>query len=140
MIVVLPVLELGRRLEFLPTLTVFAFSFAVVFARSTVLDLRDVQGDMMIGNETIPIMIGEKRTRLLLALVVLASLVLVIVGSAMGWVNGSGFVQLATLAYVLGYLLLYRLRLMNQAMTCEVLADTAFVLAAVLAAAWLVGR
>ncbi|NQT81877.1 hypothetical protein HQ563_02555, partial [bacterium] len=54
------------------------------------------------------------------------------------WVNGSGFLQLATLAYVLGYLGLYHFRLINQAMKCEIVADTGFVLAAVLAAVWLV--
>ena len=144
MIVILPVLEIARkqgvpvRMEVLPTLTVFGFSFAVVFARSTLLDLRDVQGDMMIGNETIPILFGEKRTKLLLAAVVLASIVLVSVGSATGWVNGSGFLQLAVLAYVLSYLGLYHFRLMNQAMKCEIVADTGFVLAAALAAAWIV--
>ncbi len=137
MIVVLPVLELGRRLDVLPTLTVFAFSFAVVFARSTLLDLRDVQGDMMIGNETIPIIFGEKRTKLLLAGVVLASTALVIVGSALEWVNGSGFLQLATLGYVLGYMGLYHFRLMNPAMRCEIVADTGFLLAAGLAVVWL---
>jgi 4-hydroxybenzoate polyprenyltransferase len=137
MIVVLPMVELGKRVEVLPTLTVLAFSFAVVFARSTLLDLRDVQGDMMIGNETIPIMIGERKTKLLLALVVVASVTLVVVGSIMGWVNGSGFVQLVTLGYVLGYLLVYHFRLMNQAIRCEIVADTGFVLAAALAASWL---
>jgi len=138
MIVVLPILEVGRRADPLPTLMVFVFSFAVVFARSTLLDLKDVQGDMMIGNETIPIIIGEKRTKLLLALVLIAAMGLMILGSAAAWVNGSGFLQLATLAYVLGYLGLYHFRLINQAMKCEIVADTGFVLAAVLAAVWLV--
>ncbi len=137
MIVVLPVLELGRRVEPLPTLAVFAFAFAVVFARSTLLDLRDVQGDMMIGIETIPIIFGEKKTKLLLAMVVLASTALVALGSAVGWVNGSGFLQLVTLAYVLGYLGLYHFRLMNQAVRSEIVADTGFLLAAGLAAVWL---
>jgi len=140
MIVVLPVLELGRRLELLPTVTVFAFSFAVVFARSMLLDLRDVQGDMMIGNETIPIMIGEWKAKVLLALVVLVSMVLVLVGSVVAWENSSGFLQLVTLGYVLLYLGLYHFRLMNQAIRCEIAADTGFVLAAGLAAAWLLLR
>jgi len=137
MIVVLPILELGRKIEVRPTLTVFAFSFAAVFARSTLLDLRDVQGDMMIGIETIPLMIGQRKTKLLLSLVVAASMTLVAIGSAKGWVNGSGFAQLATLAYVLVYLSLYHFRLMNQAMRCEIVADTGFVLAAALASWWL---
>jgi 4-hydroxy-3-methylbut-2-enyl diphosphate reductase len=139
-IVVLPVLELQSRLEVLATLTVFVFAFAVVFARSTLLDLRDVQGDMMIGNETIPILIGERKTKLLLAAVVVVSSGLLAVGSAMGWVNRLGFWQLATLAYVLGYLASYHFRFMSQAMRCEIVADTGFLLAAGLAAVWLMVR
>jgi hypothetical protein len=83
-------------------------------------------------------MIGEQRTKWVLALVVMASVALVIQGSAMGWVNGSGFLQLVTLGYVLAYLALYHFRLMNQAIRCEIVADTGFVLAAVLAGVWLV--
>jgi (E)-4-hydroxy-3-methyl-but-2-enyl pyrophosphate reductase len=136
-IVLLPVLELRARLEFLPTLTVLVFAFAMVFARSTLLDLRDVQGDMMVGNETIPILIGEKRTKALLALVVLTSIGLLIVASASKWVNGSGFVQLLALGYVLGYLGLYHIRMMQQAMRCEIVADTGFFITEGLAAVWL---
>ena len=139
-IVVLPVLELRSRPDVLGTLTVFVFAFAVVFARSTLLDLRDVQGDMMIGNETIPILIGEKKTKLLLAAIGVVSSVLLVVGSALGWVNGAGFWQVATLGYVLGYLASYHFRLMNQAMRCEIVADTGFLLAAALAAVWLMVR
>lgn len=137
-IVLLPILELGAKVEPAPTLTVVAFAFAMVFARSTLLDLRDVQGDMMVGNETIPILIGEKNTKLLLTGVVLASFALLIVASASGWVNGSGFLQLLSLLYVLVYLGLYHMRLLHQAMRCEIVADTGFFVAEGLAAAWLV--
>ncbi len=137
-IILLPVLELQSRLEFLPTLTVFVFCFALVFSRSTLLDLRDVQGDMMIGNETIPILIGEKRTKLLLAGIVVVSIALMIVASASKWVNGSGFAQLVTLAFVLGYLASYHFGLMHQAMKCEIIADTGFIVAELLALFWLI--
>lgn len=137
-IILLPALELGRGLELSPTLTVFAFAFAMVFARSTLLDLRDVQGDMMVGNETIPILIGERNTKLLLTGVVLASMSLLIVASAFGWVNQSGFLQLLALLYVLVYVGLYHMRRLHQAMRCEIVADTGFFVAEGLAAVWLV--
>jgi (E)-4-hydroxy-3-methyl-but-2-enyl pyrophosphate reductase len=137
-IVLLPVLEVGGRLEVAPTLTVLVYSFAMVFARSTLLDLRDVQGDMMIGNETIPILIGERNSQLLLLTTILASIGLMIAASVMEWVNGSGFAQLAALSYVLMYLGLHHYHLIHQAMRCEIVADTGFLLAAGLAGLWLV--
>jgi 4-hydroxy-3-methylbut-2-enyl diphosphate reductase len=46
---------------------VLAFmTFLIVFLRSALLDIRDIQGDRMIGKETIPIVIGTKQTLQLL--------------------------------------------------------------------------
>jgi 4-hydroxy-3-methylbut-2-enyl diphosphate reductase len=51
-------------------------SFLLVFVRSTLLDIRDIQGDRLVGKETIPIVLGLKRTMPLLvgAMVMLALL------------------------------------------------------------------
>ncbi|MBI3327273.1 MAG: 4-hydroxy-3-methylbut-2-enyl diphosphate reductase [Nitrospinae bacterium] len=41
-------------------------TFLIVFMRSALLDIRDIQGDRMVGKETIPIVIGTQRTLQLL--------------------------------------------------------------------------
>jgi (E)-4-hydroxy-3-methyl-but-2-enyl pyrophosphate reductase len=41
-------------------------AFLLVFVRSTLLDIRDIQGDRLVGKETIPIVLGIKRTMQLL--------------------------------------------------------------------------
>jgi 4-hydroxy-3-methylbut-2-enyl diphosphate reductase len=41
-------------------------AFLLVFVRSTLLDIRDIQGDRLVGKETIPIVLGLKRTMPLL--------------------------------------------------------------------------
>jgi (E)-4-hydroxy-3-methyl-but-2-enyl pyrophosphate reductase len=78
-VALLPAVSLGH---FQPVGTVLAFVYTVVlvFTRCAVFDVLDVQGDLVVGKETIPIMLGEARTRRLvwrllgaLALVMLIS-------------------------------------------------------------------
>ena len=45
---------------------VLAFTFSMVFIRTVLLDVRDVQGDRIIGKETIPIVIGKNNTKAIL--------------------------------------------------------------------------
>jgi 4-hydroxybenzoate polyprenyltransferase len=54
------------------TAAAFIFVFVLVFMRSVIQDFRDIQGDRMVGRETIPIALGERRTRRLLTAAVLA--------------------------------------------------------------------
>ncbi|MBW2121136.1 MAG: 4-hydroxy-3-methylbut-2-enyl diphosphate reductase [Deltaproteobacteria bacterium] len=55
----------GLSLNLLATFLVLA---AMVLIRSAAFDLRDIQGDLIVGKETIPIVLGEKHTQRLLAL------------------------------------------------------------------------
>ena len=69
----LPALAVGfeHLSAFLQT---FMVILVLVYVRSSIFELLEVQGDMIVGNETLPILLGEKRTLNLLnaALVVLA--------------------------------------------------------------------
>jgi len=46
-------------------LAAFGIVFALIAARSALFDLRDIQGDRLVGKETLPIVLGPARTRLL---------------------------------------------------------------------------
>jgi 4-hydroxy-3-methylbut-2-enyl diphosphate reductase len=48
------------------TLLVLAWTTGLVFVRTAFFDILDVQGDRIVGQETIPILIGEKRSMRLL--------------------------------------------------------------------------
>ncbi len=52
------------------TAAAFLMVLVLVFVRAVVQDFRDIQGDRMVGMETIPTLLGERRTRRLLAVVV----------------------------------------------------------------------
>jgi 4-hydroxy-3-methylbut-2-enyl diphosphate reductase len=54
------------------------FVFSVVFAKSALSDMIDIQSDRLVGRETIPVVIGEDNTKKLLAgISVLMGIVLV---------------------------------------------------------------
>jgi 4-hydroxybenzoate polyprenyltransferase len=57
----------------------FLFVFAVVYVRGGLYDILELQGDMIVGRETLPIAIGEKRTLYLLKGIIIAGAVLSVI-------------------------------------------------------------
>ncbi len=120
----------------LGTAVAFLFVFTLVFTRSALMDMRDIQGDMMLGNETIPILIGQRTTNLLLVILLGLSALALTAGSILGWVTGMGFFMVVPLTYALGYLYLLRRRFMRQGIYCEAIADSQYYLAGLIAVLW----
>ncbi len=56
------------------TLVVFLFAFTMAFCRSLIYSLRDLQGDLVTGIESIPVLIGETKTKILGVVVLSLSL------------------------------------------------------------------
>jgi 4-hydroxy-3-methylbut-2-enyl diphosphate reductase len=88
---VLPIMESHQNLS-VPALVVsFCFAAGTVFWRTALSDLLDLQGDRIMGRETIPILIGVKRTgRLLQGLLISIALLLGVAATA-GVVSTMGF-------------------------------------------------
>jgi (E)-4-hydroxy-3-methyl-but-2-enyl pyrophosphate reductase len=76
----------------------FLFVFSVVYVRSAFFDILQVQGDLIVGSETLPITLGEKRTLWLLKWVILAGSIVLFVAPLFGWVGP--FAYLLLLCYV----------------------------------------
>lgn len=69
----------------------FLFAAAMVFWRTALSDLLDIQGDRIVGRETIPILIGvSKSKKLLLALLVFLA-GLPVLSAALGWTSTLGY-------------------------------------------------
>jgi len=49
------------------TLLAAVVAFILAFVRSSLFDFTDIQGDRLLGRETLPVLIGSRRTRILLA-------------------------------------------------------------------------
>jgi (E)-4-hydroxy-3-methyl-but-2-enyl pyrophosphate reductase len=70
LISLLPLLE-PVVISWVPTLVAFLFVFAMVYVRSALFEIFELQGDLIVGRETLPIALGEKRTFLLLKGIIL---------------------------------------------------------------------
>ncbi|MHC4320851.1 MAG: 4-hydroxy-3-methylbut-2-enyl diphosphate reductase [Planctomycetota bacterium] len=115
---------------------VLAFTFSMVFMRTVLLDVRDVQGDRIIGKETIPIAIGKNSTKAILVVMSILLTILLIISPMNGWTSGFSYYLLPCVAYACGYLYLYHKRLIPSGLACESITDFNFILAGIMVAIW----
>ena len=73
------------------TLAVLIWTGGLVFARTAFFDLLDMQGDRLVGRETLPIVLGEKRAMDLLKISLVLLTILPILTSAMGLSTPLGY-------------------------------------------------
>ncbi|HNY27850.1 MAG TPA: 4-hydroxy-3-methylbut-2-enyl diphosphate reductase [Candidatus Sumerlaeota bacterium] len=89
-------------------LVTFFFVFTLVFLRSVVYDLRDIQGDQMLGRETIPVAMGTQRTYLTLALLTGALFVTLFAASYGEILSSVGYLMLLPVLYTAASIYLFR--------------------------------
>jgi 4-hydroxybenzoate polyprenyltransferase len=117
-------------------LAVFAFCFLVVFIRASLYDIRDIQGDAVVGRETIPIIIGKPWTQRLVLILTGIIALLLAVASLTRVVTALGWWLMAVPCYSLFTLWLYHRRLIFQGVTFEVAVDLEFILAGIVSTVW----
>jgi (E)-4-hydroxy-3-methyl-but-2-enyl pyrophosphate reductase len=118
------------------TAVAFFFTTGVVFLRSTLYDFKDTQGDLLVGKETIPTVLGWENTK---GLVVLLSILLggnLVFAFVMGWVTSIAIFLLLSLIYVAAYYWLYRKRILGRGFLFEWMVDGSFIFVGLLAFIW----
>lgn len=134
--VVLPVLGSEPPI-FLPGLVVaFLFAGGMVFWRTAMSDLLDIQGDRIVGRETIPILIGVKRTRKLLRALLVCLALLLVGATAWGMIPSIGYWLLLSVLVFGGFFVLFKRRHLVDRLWFEGVIDGNFVLAGVLSIAY----
>jgi (E)-4-hydroxy-3-methyl-but-2-enyl pyrophosphate reductase len=78
----------------------FVFTFGVVFIRSAMSDILEIQSDKLIGRETIPVLFGKAPTMILLKIISLILLVLLIISNPAGWTTTLSFFLIACVLYI----------------------------------------
>lgn len=96
---VLPSLQSGR-LEGASVTAAFFFAFALVFTRSAMSDILDMQSDKLLGRETIPVLIGKEKTQRLLRFILLILLIILITAALAGWTSSLGYYLILCPLYV----------------------------------------
>ena len=128
---------LGSSVHFLSTLpVVLAFTFSIAFIRTVLQDVKDVQGDRMVGKETIPIAIGKRNTQINLIVISVLLAVLLIVSPMLGWTSAFSYYLLPCVVYACGYLYFYHKRLIPSGLACEAITDFNFILAGIMVIIW----
>jgi (E)-4-hydroxy-3-methyl-but-2-enyl pyrophosphate reductase len=135
-IALLPLLESPSSVAFDSTLVAFFFVFSMVYVRCALFDIFQVQGDLIVGTETLPITLGEKRTLLVLRGVILAGATIVAASPLFGL---SGYFSYALiLCYVALTLCLvsYEKRWLHPGTSLEALVEGNLFLAGFLGLLW----
>jgi 4-hydroxy-3-methylbut-2-enyl diphosphate reductase len=78
-----------------------------VYIRSGLFDVLDIQGDMIVGKETLPIIIGEEKTIRLLKGLSLGTMGTLVMGSLLGVLPLWALWMLISFLYQYGFLILY---------------------------------
>jgi 4-hydroxy-3-methylbut-2-enyl diphosphate reductase len=135
LISLLPLLE-PTSLAWPAVIVSFFFVFSMVYVRSALFDIFQVQGDLIVGVETLPIVLGEKRTLHLLKWIILSG-ALVLCLAALAKLVGpfSWLLLLVFLSFTL-CLLIYQKRWLYPGTRLEAMVEGNFFLAGLLALIW----
>ncbi len=131
---VLPALVLGASP--LRGAVVSAFAFVLVFVRSALLGVRDVQGDKIMGMETIFKVVGKRRTKeVMVALTGTLTLLLGVLEMGLG-AGSLALFLFPVVLYVCFAAWLYEHRLLPKGPEGELVVDGQFILAGLMTLLW----
>ncbi|MCK7515322.1 MAG: UbiA family prenyltransferase [Desulfobacterales bacterium] len=96
---VLPALNLNQNFN-AGMAVAFIFTFTLVFVRSAMSDIMDIQSDKLLGRETIPVVIGKEKTQVLLKIIVSILLVILLISTPAGWSSTLSIFLVLCLLYI----------------------------------------
>ena len=128
----------SRATAGLAVVVVFVWATALVFARTAFFDLLDVQGDRIMGKETLPILLGNRRTVVLLKGILTGCVILVSVAAAVGLIAGLGFFLALCPATMLILVGSYEKGRMLPGMRLEFYVESLFLVSGLIALAWVI--
>jgi 4-hydroxy-3-methylbut-2-enyl diphosphate reductase len=115
---------------------IFLWAAGLVFARTSFFDVLDMQGDRIVGKETIAILLGEKRSLHLLKIILVILVATLLVLSATHLISYLGFFLISSPVLLLLLLSAYERGILLPSVNLELLVETNFLLAGVIAFLW----
>jgi 4-hydroxy-3-methylbut-2-enyl diphosphate reductase len=115
----------------------FLFVFSIVFVRSALSDLIEIQSDRLLGRETIPVVIGEDKTRKLLNGISLFLALLLILSYPLKWTTSLSFTLFPCVFYMWICFELCDRKTALSAAVINGLLETNYVLAGLCTVGWL---
>jgi 4-hydroxy-3-methylbut-2-enyl diphosphate reductase len=124
---ILPVIAINSKIN-ISTGIAFFFVFVLVFVRSALFDIMDIQGDRIVGKETIPITIGDKKTKSILKSLLGALSFVLFISSLLGIIPKLGYILLVCTIYGYIYIYLYERKAVSHGILMEGIVESNFVL------------
>jgi (E)-4-hydroxy-3-methyl-but-2-enyl pyrophosphate reductase len=118
------------------TAIAFFFVAGMIFIRSGIFEIMAIEGDRVVGKETLAIALGKKRTFTLLFASSLILIAMLLVAAWRGVIPSLGYVLSLCGFYMLAYLLLYHRDFMESSLMLESLIEGNMILAGILAFIW----
>jgi len=115
---------------------IFLWSTSLVFVRTAFFDILDMQGDRIVGKETLATLLGENRTMRLLKTVQIFSIFILLLSAVFGFVSSLGFALLMCPVLLFFVLIAYERGYVLPGIRLEFLIETLFPLAGVVAFVW----
>ena len=135
LISLLPLLE-PTSLAWPRAIVSFLSVFSIVYVRSALFDIFQVQGDLIVGAETLPIVLGEKRTLILLKWIILWGALILASAGLTGLVGPFSYLLLPVFLSLTLCLILYQKRWLYPGIRLEAMVEGNFFLAGLLALIW----
>ncbi|MCK9377233.1 MAG: 4-hydroxy-3-methylbut-2-enyl diphosphate reductase [Syntrophobacterales bacterium] len=118
------------------TAIAFFFVAGMIFIRSGLFEIMAIEGDRVVGKETLAIALGKERTLNLLCIGSLLFIGMLLGAAWAGVIPSLGYVLSLSGVYMLGYLLLYRRFMMESSLLLESMVEGNMILAGILAFLW----
>jgi 4-hydroxy-3-methylbut-2-enyl diphosphate reductase len=133
---ILPALDEWGRVGRGTTL-VFFWATAMVFVRTAFFDILDMQGDRIVGKETLPVLLGEKKSMHLLKFTLIGIAGSMIAAGLLGWVPMLSLILAFCPLFLLAILSTYERGGMLPGIRLEFLVESHFTLAGILTLFWM---
>jgi 4-hydroxy-3-methylbut-2-enyl diphosphate reductase len=118
------------------TAIAFFFVAGMIFIRSGIFEIMAIEGDRVVGKETLAIALGKERTFTLLFMSSLVFIAMLLGAAWRGVIPSLGYSLSLCGVYMLAYLLLYHRDFMESSLMLESLIEGNMILAGILAFIW----
>jgi (E)-4-hydroxy-3-methyl-but-2-enyl pyrophosphate reductase len=118
------------------TLVCFVFIVTIVFIRSVLQDIRNIQADRIVGRETLPIIIGQERIRPLLFAISLPALALLAAAGYFGWTTSLGFALSLCIFFIWIFMFISHRNIVSKGIVSKLIIDSNFILSGLVAMLW----
>ena len=117
-------------------LTSFFFVSSMCYIRSGLFDILNIQGDLIVGRETLPIALGEEKALDLLLLINALFGIFILLSTSIGMVSNLGFVLTICFLNSFVYLTAYQKGWIRDGSRLQAVAESNLLLAGLLALIW----